>query len=191
MSKRYVRKEAGVNAADRRKREQLIRKQKRIKLMITSSIILIVIIGIVITYNVFSNPNVNMVNNDRNNNSIDSSDIVVGSQIKIPLSDIDTDAKFYSYIVDGVEMRYFALLGPDEDVHVALDACDVCYGAKKGYTQVGDVMRCINCGNQYPVNSLGTENTAGGCWPSYLPIKIDGDNIVIEKSDLEKKIYMF
>jgi uncharacterized membrane protein len=191
MSKRYVSKEAGVNAADRRKREQLIMKQKRNKLMITSSIILIVIIGMVITYTFFSDPNENRVNNDRKNNSIDSSDIIVGSQIKIPLSDIDTDAKFYRYLVDDVEMRYFALLGSDGDVHVALDACDVCYGAKKGYAQVGDVMRCINCGNQYPVNSLGTENTAGGCWPSYLPIKIAGDNIVIEKSDLEKKIYMF
>lgn len=191
MSKRYIKKEAEINAADRRKIEQFRRKQKRNKLMIGSSIILIITIFIVIAFTVFSNPNEDLINNDRNNNSIDSSDIIVGSQIKLPISDIDDNAKFYSYVVNGIEMKYFALLGSDGNVHVALDACDVCYGAKKGYVQVGDVMQCINCGNQYPINSLGTENTIGGCWPSYLPIKNDGDYVIIEKSDLEKKIYMF
>jgi uncharacterized membrane protein len=191
MSKKYGKIEARDNKADKRKREQLRRKQKRNKLMIVSSIILIAIIGMVITYTVFSNPNKDLINNDKNNTPIDSSDIIVGSQIRLPISDIDINAKFYSYVIDGVEMRYFALLGSDGDVHVALDACDVCYDAKKGYTQVGNVMKCINCGNQYPINSLGTENTAGGCWPSYLPIKNDGDSIIIEKSNLDKKLYMF
>ena len=52
-------------------------------------------------------------------------------------------------------------------------------------------MRCINCGLTFPIEEIGKNNTEGGCWPSYLPIKIDGDNIVIEKSDLENKRYMF
>jgi uncharacterized membrane protein len=52
-------------------------------------------------------------------------------------------------------------------------------------------MLCINCGNQYSINSLGTENTAGGCWPSYLPMRIDEDYIIINEFDLSQKKWMF
>jgi len=52
-------------------------------------------------------------------------------------------------------------------------------------------MHCINCGKEFSINSIGTDNTAGGCWPSYLPIKIENENIIINKSDLEDKQYMF
>ena len=81
--------------------------------------------------------------------------------------------------------------GSDGNIHVALDACDVCYGAKKGYRQVDDVMHCINCGRTFPINQIGTSNTAGGCWPSFIPTTNDGDDIVIDISDLEEKAYMF
>ncbi|MDY6932228.1 MAG: Fe-S-containing protein, partial [Halobacteriota archaeon] len=57
-----------------------------------------------------------------------------GVDIRIPLSEISSDAKFYSYeTVDGVTVRYFAVIGTDGEVHVATDACDQCYGARKGY----------------------------------------------------------
>jgi uncharacterized membrane protein len=188
MSKKYRKNEAGVNRAEIRKREQTRRKQNRNKLMIMSSIVLIAIIGIVIVFTVFSSPNEDIQNKD---NTYDPSNVVTGSQISIPISDISSTAKYYSYDADGIEVKYFAVKGTDGEIHVALDACDVCYGAKKGYAQVGDIMQCINCGNQYPINSLGTENTRGGCWPSYLPIKLDGDNILINESDLKDKKYMF
>ena len=53
-------------------------------------------------------------------------------------------------------------------------------------------MVCNNCGNYYPISGLGTANLAGGgCWPGYLPSKVEGDYIVIQKSDLNAKKYMF
>jgi uncharacterized membrane protein len=52
-------------------------------------------------------------------------------------------------------------------------------------------MVCINCGLKFSILGLGTENIGGGCWPSFLPIKIDGDSIIIEKKDLESKKYLF
>jgi len=48
-------------------------------------------------------------------------------------------------------------------VHVAFDACDVCYEAKKGYKQNGDVMLCLNCGKTFSITSIGIDNTVGGC----------------------------
>ena len=77
------------------------------------------------------------------------------------------------------------------NVHVAFDACDVCYEAKKGYRQNGDVMHCINCGKEFSITSIGVENTVGGCWPSFLPMNSDGNDVVIKIADLESKSYMF
>jgi uncharacterized membrane protein len=112
-------------------------------------------------------------------------------EVIIPLSEISTTATFYSYDSGGVTIRYFAVNDKQGNVHVAFDACDVCYEAKKGYKQNGDVMQCLNCGKTFSITSIGTENTAGGCWPSYLPMQLNGTNIIIKRADLEAKSFMF
>lgn len=113
------------------------------------------------------------------------------TDIFIPLSNLSTTASFYSYESEGVTIRFFAVLDASGNVHAAFDACDVCYEAKKGYRQNGNVMRCINCGQEFSINSIGVDNTAGGCWPSFLPIVIDDGNVVVKIADLEEKRYMF
>ena len=113
------------------------------------------------------------------------------TEIRLSSSDLSTTAKFYSYDSKGVTIQYFAMKDSLGNVHVAFNACDVCYAAKKGYKQVGDVMQCLNCGKEFAVTSIGSENTAGGCWPSYLPMMINGNDVVIKISDLDAKSFMF
>ena len=113
------------------------------------------------------------------------------TEIFIPVSNLSTTAKFYSFESEGVTIRYFAVKDVSGNVHVAFDACDVCYEAKKGYRQNGDVMHCINCGKEFPITSIGTDNTAGGCWPSYLPMHIDENTVVLKITDLVAKQFMF
>lgn len=113
------------------------------------------------------------------------------TEVRISLSDLITTAKFYVYDSKGISIRYFAVKDSQGNVHVAFGACDVCYEAKKGYTQSGTVMQCNNCGKEFSIASIGTANTGGGCWPSYLPMKIDGNDVVIKISDLEAKNFMF
>ncbi|MCJ7572573.1 MAG: DUF2318 domain-containing protein [Candidatus Thermoplasmatota archaeon] len=113
------------------------------------------------------------------------------TEIFIPVSNLSTTAKFYSFESEGVTIRYFAVKDASGNVHIAFDACDVCYEAKKGYRQNGDVMHCINCGKEFPITSIGTDNTDGGCWPSYLPMRIDENTVVIKIADLVAKQYMF
>lgn len=113
------------------------------------------------------------------------------TEARIPVSDISTTANFYTYDSDGTSIRYFAVKDNLGNVHVAFDACDVCYEAKKGYQQNDNVMQCLNCGKEFSITSIGTDNTAGGCWPSYLPMTIDNGNIVIKISDLKAKSFMF
>jgi uncharacterized membrane protein len=108
--------------------------------------------------------------------------------ITIPLSDISENAKWYEY--EGI--KYFIVKTNEGDIKTAFDACDICYGSKKGYSQQGDFMICNNCGNKYPISGLGTENLrGGGCWPGYLPIEIEDGNVIIKISDLEKGRYRF
>jgi uncharacterized membrane protein len=109
----------------------------------------------------------------------------------IPVSSVSGSAKFYTYDSGGTQVRFFSAKGADGNVHLATDACDVCYGSHKGYRQTGSDMTCNNCGRTFAINNLGSKNSSGGCWPSYLPVKIDGGNLVIQKSDLDGKAYMF
>jgi len=109
------------------------------------------------------------------------------SVVTISLDKISDKATWFGYDSSGVMIRFFAVEVKDGSIKTAFDSCDVCYSQKKGYRQVGEFMVCNNCGNEYPISGLGTENrNPGGCWPSYLPSKIEGNNLVIEKADLEK-----
>jgi uncharacterized membrane protein len=130
-------------------------------------------------------------NNSNTNTNSNSPPQQTETEVRIPISDISTTATFYSYDSNSVTVRYFAVKDKQGTVHVAFDACDVCYEAKKGYKQNGDLMQCLNCGKTFSITSIGTENTAGGCWPSFLPMNIDGNDVVITLADLEAKSYMF
>jgi uncharacterized membrane protein len=113
------------------------------------------------------------------------------TDVAVPLADVSATASFYSYNSSGTTVRFFVVRGSDGQVHAATDACDVCYPAKKGYQQTGEVMTCNNCGKTFAINRLGSENTAGGCWPSHLPMRIEGNNVLVSKADLDAKITMF
>lgn len=105
--------------------------------------------------------------------------------ISIPLSEVTEQATFYEQEIDGVKVKFFAVRASDGSIKTAFDACDVCFSEKKGYRQEGNYMVCNNCGNKYPISSLGTENLrGGGCWPGYLPSEVQGENIIIQRKHL-------
>lgn len=114
-----------------------------------------------------------------------------GENLILSLSSLNTQAKFYRYKLDNVNIDFFALMGSDAQPHIAFDACDVCYSEKKGYEQKDNMMVCRNCGNQFLIDSIGTENQQGGCWPSYLPVLIVNGEAQIKISDVSQKKYMF
>ena len=109
----------------------------------------------------------------------------------IKVTDVKPNAKFYYYQVNEVQIKFFTVLGFDNQAHIAFDACDVCYESKRGYAHEDPYMTCLNCGNTFLVDGIGTENLAGGCWPSYLPVSITAGQILIEVSDVTQKLYMF
>ena len=103
--------------------------------------------------------------------------------VKIPLSELSAEAKFYSYKAGSVNINYFVVLGSDGEVRTAFDACDVC-GGYVGYTQTGNDITCDKCGKVFSIDGLGTKNKGYGCWPSYLPHEVRGDEVLIKVSNI-------
>jgi len=130
----------------------------------------------------------NLFSQDKKITSLTSNDNV---NIVLPLKNLAKTASFYSVKLKKNNVRFFAILDSLDKVHVAFDACDVCYEARKGYKVINNLAICNNCGNRYPLNLIGKDNIYGGCWPSYLPVKEVNNNAVIKISDLEAKRYLF
>jgi uncharacterized membrane protein len=172
--------------AEKRKIEKLKIRKRNLNMMIAAILFIIIIVAAVYVVSLG-----NTEDDESEFTPVANSNEISNTQIGIPLSSITSKAAFYTYESDGVDINYFAVRGNDDQIHVAIDACDVCYHAKEGYRHVDDVMECRNCGLTFPIEDIGEKNTGGGCWPSFLPIKIDDENIIIEKSDLISKRFMF
>ena len=110
-------------------------------------------------------------------------------EISIPLSELSAKARFYEYKVGATSVRFFAIKSSDGVYRAALDACDVCFEAKKGYKQDGDDMVCKKCGNHFP--SAQINEVEGGCNPVGLERKVANDRLVIKAKDIEGRTSYF
>ena len=109
---------------------------------------------------------------------------VAGSEVSLPVSELSGKARFYEYqTASGKTVRFFAMKSSDGVYRAALDACDVCFAAKKGYRQDGDDMVCNNCGNHF--HSAQINEVKGGCNPIGLERKIAGDRLSVSAKELE------
>ena len=104
--------------------------------------------------------------------------------ITYPVSDFKNGkAKFYSFKSnDGVVIKYFILKSSDGVIRAAFDACDVCFKWKEGYFQQGNLMVCKRCGQKFL--SAKINEVKGGCNPAPLNRRIEGNKVIINKSDI-------
>jgi uncharacterized membrane protein len=109
--------------------------------------------------------------------------IETADTVKIPLKSLESGrAIFLQADLGGQQIHYFALKSSDAVYRAAYDACDVCFRANRGYRQEGDLMVCNNCGRQFP--SVKVNVVKGGCNPAPLARKMEGEFLVIRKSDI-------
>jgi len=108
-------------------------------------------------------------------------------EVRVPLKDLEGGKAvfFEPELAGGKSVRFFVVKAADGSYRAALDACEVCFHAKKGYEQKGSDMICRNCGRNFPVSDIGPHNE-GGCHPIALARTIEGDHLVIKASELEK-----
>lgn len=107
--------------------------------------------------------------------------------VVIPIADLASGkAKFFDYkSSDNRPVRFFVVRSADGQYRAALDACDVCFQAKKGYRQEGDNMICEKCGLPFEISRIG--EVAGGCNPIGIPRTVEGNSLVIKAGELESR----
>lgn len=97
----------------------------------------------------------------------------------------DGQAHFFEYVTtDGLTMRYFIIKSSDGIIRSALDACDACWHAGKGYRQDGDEMVCNNCRMRFASTKI--MEVKGGCNPSPLKREVVDGKVRIKFEDLEQ-----
>lgn len=114
-----------------------------------------------------------------------------GNLVRIALAELsDGQAKFFNYQTrSGKDVRFFAVKGGDGEYRAAFDTCDVCYRAKKGYFQSGQVMVCRNCGREFPTTEIN--EVSGGCNPVGIDRTIEGGKLIIAEAALEAGVPYF
>ncbi len=109
--------------------------------------------------------------------------VITSDAVKIPITEVSSTAKFLDYkLDDNTNLRFFALQSADGKYRAAMDACETCYHAKKGYKQEGDGLICNNCGMRF--SSQFISEARGGCHPIGLPCTVEDGQLVIKTSDL-------
>jgi hypothetical protein len=108
-----------------------------------------------------------------------------GGKIEIETSSIDDDRTSFFNADIGDRTVYFFVVRDGSGVYrAAANACEVCFGEKKGFRREGDYMVCDNCGNKYSLEKIGTEK--GGCNPGPISpnLKVAGGKIIINEKDI-------
>lgn len=107
--------------------------------------------------------------------------------VTVALADLEGGrAKFFDYTTSSnTPVRFFAVKGADGKYRAAMDACDTCFHAKKGYRQEGDFMVCNNCGMKFHSNLIN--QVSGGCNPVGVACAVEDGQLVIKTSELESR----
>lgn len=103
--------------------------------------------------------------------------------VRLPVSTFsDREAHYYTYVHENESIEFFVLESSDGIVRAAFNACDVCFRAKKGYTQDGNEVICNNCGRRFAAELIN--EVQGGCNPAPLNRVVQDGYVLIQAKDL-------
>jgi len=116
--------------------------------------------------------------------------VSAGGPVSIPMADVsDGQVHFFETDVNGTTVKYFAVMAADGTMRTSLDACQVCYRAKKGYSQDGASVICGNCGRSFAIDQIGVQH--GGCNPISIKSTTKGDQLVIDPAGIDGGVQFF
>lgn len=110
--------------------------------------------------------------------------------IAIPVNEIsDGKAHYFKTKSDnGVMVALFVVKSHDGIIRAAVDACDVCYRAGKGYIQEGNVMICENCSMRFATDRIN--EVKGGCNPAPLNRVVEGNRLKISMDEINANAWL-
>lgn len=109
--------------------------------------------------------------------------------LAIPMETINDGKAHYfkARAKDGTWVYFFVVRSRDGVMRAAVDACDVCYRAGRGYSQEGDEMVCENCGMRFSTRRIN--EVKGGCNPAPLERIVQNQHLVITMDDINKNAW--
>lgn len=79
-------------------------------------------------------------------------------------------------------IRFFVVRDNQGALRAALDACDVCWHADKGYKLRDGAMLCVNCGQTFALGRIG--DVKGGCNPHPIAFTAEGNVVSMTTTEL-------
>ncbi len=173
---------------DEKKARVLARDKKWVKIAAPVAGVLFAVLALWVFYTIYANKS-SMKTAAAHAGTSDSTSRAVqvkqeNGEIRISSADLDDRTPhFYVYQTSSKAIRFFLLRDAEGGVRAALDACQNCFRAKRGYRQEGNTVICNNCGMSFKYDTIGI--VTGGCNPIPLSRKMAGQVVVLKTKDLE------
>ena len=111
--------------------------------------------------------------------------------VRIPLQEVsDGNVHFFTLVHRGKNVNFLVRTDGLGAQHTHLDACYACYQYKRGFVVEDSALVCIACRLEYRLEDE-VWDYIGACAPISIHSSIEGDELVIEESILERAARYF
>lgn len=113
---------------------------------------------------------------------------------EIKFDDLEqSNATFVNYHSNGTSIELVAIKDIQNNIDIAFNTCQVCNGSPKAYfSPKNGKLICQNCGNTFPLKSIGESNN--GCNPMTISesnVTKTDTGIILSKDYLEQNRNLF
>ena len=117
-----------------------------------------------------------------------------GDQVFIDEAKVkDDNLHAFNYFsqASGKTLYFFIVKAPDGTYRAAANACEVCFGSRTGFKQLGNQIRCENCRTIYSKEQIAMEK--GGCNPRPIDrnVQVTSGRLALNVADIEKTADLF
>lgn len=110
--------------------------------------------------------------------------------VEINTTNLKNEQAQHYFLKDGKNtIRFFVVRDKQGTVRTAIDACEVCWKADKGYRLEGSTMLCVNCGQKFALQNIGV--IKGGCNPHPIPYETTEHSVRIPREALTQNAHYF
>ncbi len=111
--------------------------------------------------------------------------------VRLPRTDVSAErVLFHTFKHDGRNVNFLVRMDGAGKIHVHLDACYSCWRYRRGFVVEGAALVCIACRLSYPIEDE-VWDFIGACAPIPIAFSLDGDDLVIRRSVLERAARYF
>ena len=112
-------------------------------------------------------------------------------QVRIALSEVaDGEVHFYTYLHQRRRVNFLVRTDGTGRLQTHLDACYGCYRYRRGFFVEGESLVCRACRFEYAIEDE-LWDYIGACAPISIHSELEGDDLVIERSLLERAAHYF